>query len=410
VRTKIFGRWLGGGRLPLTVMAIAFLEQAAFVVLFLFLTQRYLAEDRGLGVAFAGYAITVFGLTKLTAQTPAGWLGDRIGYRTLLVLGFATSVIAATMLMHAQPPAVILVAVALYAVGKAMIGPAMSATVANLYDEANRGQVVAYMNLANLGAYLVAGLGGFMVIDLAPAQGVFLLAVALNAAPLLVAMFWLEETAFAVAAPAATWRWRALPFAELASPHVLTWGAIVLLLGLGMGLVAPLARPYARDVLDMEIRELAPYLVLPAVLAAVCIIPCGRLADRWGRVTPAVAGLALGSAGLLGVALTADAWGIMVMVSLIMLSYTLLSPAVGAAMMDVAREETRGFVLGALATVQGLGGAVGPAIGGRIYEALSPQDVFVVAASLLGGAMLLTIAYAGRRQLAYAFSPVPADD
>lgn len=79
-------------------------------------------------------------------------------------------------------------------------------------------------------------------------------------------------------------------------------------------------------------------------------------------------------------------------------------------MMDVAREETRGFVLGALATVQGLGGALGPAIGGRIYEALTPQDVFVVAASLLGAAMLLAIAYGGRRQLAYAFSPVPADD
>jgi hypothetical protein len=44
--------WRIDGALPRPVLGISFLEQAAFVLLFLFLTQRYLPEDRSLGVAF----------------------------------------------------------------------------------------------------------------------------------------------------------------------------------------------------------------------------------------------------------------------------------------------------------------------------------------------------------------------
>lgn len=82
-------RWRFWQAVPLPVLIIGFLEQAAFVVLFLFLTQRYLADDLGLGAAFVGYVITVFGITKLASQAAAGWLGDRIGYRASLLLATA---------------------------------------------------------------------------------------------------------------------------------------------------------------------------------------------------------------------------------------------------------------------------------------------------------------------------------
>lgn len=408
--TRVIRKWQIRHAVPLPVLGIGFLEQAAFVVLFLFLTQRYLPDDRALGVAFAGFAIMVFGLTKLVAQPPAGWLGDRIGYRRTLVLGFSTSLIATIVIMISQQAWLFLAATALYSLGKAPVGPGLSATVANLFEEENRGKVVACTNLANLGALVLGGLGGFLLLDVITAPIAFSVSIVLNLGALLVAMFFLKETAFMAAVPGRAWRLPALPLGELANPHVLAWGAIVLLLGIGMGLMGPLARPYIRDVLGMEVRELVPYLILPAALAAVSIIPFGHLADRLGRIRPLVLGLGMGSLGLLGVSVTTSLFAIMGLASLIMLSYTMTVPAVGAALMDVTREEVRGFVLGALATVQGLGGALGPAIGGSIYESWSPQDVFVVAGAILGGALLLVVVYGTRRQIAYALSPVFADD
>ncbi len=390
--------------LPLPVALIGFLDLAGFVVLFVFLTQRYLPEDRALGVAFGGFTIMVFGLTKLVAQAPAGWLADRLGYRTAVVLGLCASLAAMTLMMGWQQPWMFLAATALYSLGKAPVGPALSATVANLFPEEDRGKAAAYTNVANLAAYAIAGLGSFVLLDAVSAPLVFGVSMLLTAAAALAAVFLLEETAFLAAA--AGRRRRVLPFRELLDAHVITWAGIVLLLGIGMGLMGPLARPYVRDVLGIELRQLVPYLVLPGVLAALCVVPFGHLADNMGRTRPLVLGLGLGVVGLLGVAMTTSLLAIMALTCLIMLSYTMTAPAIGAALMDATREETRGFVLGALATVQGLGGAIGPAVGGSIYEAWTPQDVFIVAAAVLGGALLLAAAYGGRRHIAYAFAPV----
>ena len=395
--------------LPLPVLAIRFLEQSAFVVLFLFLTQRYLAEDRGLGVAFAGYVITVYGVTKLVSQTPAGWLGDRIGYKTSLMLGLSTSLLAVAMMMSLDQAWAFLAATALFGLGKAPLGPALNATVANLYGEEARGKVAAAMNVSGLAAFAVAGLGGFMVLDLAPPRAFFTMAIALSAAPLVVAALWLKETAAAVRRPTGERRWRPA-LGALLDPPVVTLAGIALMVGLGMGLLAPVARPYVRDVLGMEMRELAPYLILPAALAAVSILPAGHLADRLGRVRPLALGLGLGAIGMLGVSFTTSVWALMGMATLIMLSYALVSPALTAALMDATEEKTRGFVLGALGTIGGLGGALGPTIGGRIYDLLTPQDVFFTAGFILMGAMLLAMAYGGWRLLSYQPAPVLIED
>lgn len=394
---------------PLPVLAVQFLQQTAFVLLFVFLTQRYLADDRGLGVAFAGYVITIFGLTKLLTQAPAGSLGDRIGYKRALILGLTLSLAAAALMMSLREAWVFLAATALYSLGQAPVVPALNATVANLYDEEARGKVVALMNACSLAAFAVAGLGGLLVLDLLPPHAFFALAVGLSAAPIVVASLWLRETA-AIAASGQRAR-RTAPFAEtLLKPEVMTWAAIVLMVGLGMGLAAPVARPYVRDVLHMEMRELVPYLALPALLAAVSILPAGHLADRLGRVRPLAVGLGLGAIGMLGVSLTDSVWAMMGLATLIMMSYTVAAPAMGAALMDVTQEETRGLVLGALSTAGGLGGALGPTIGGSIYAALTPQDVFFTAGSLLAGAMMLTMVYGGWRFLAYRPVPVPIED
>lgn len=395
--------------LPVPVLSIRFLEQASFFLLYLFLTQRYLADDRALGVAFAGYVITVFGLTKLVAQAPAGSLADRIGYRRSLILGLSASVLATAIMMSLDQAWVFLAATALFSLGKAPLAPALDATVANLYEEEHRGKAVAWLNASGLSAYLIAGLGGFVALDLAPPEAFFAIAIGLNVAALAVATLWLQETAAGVREPAVA-RQMGMALEVLFDPRVVTWAVIVGMVAFSMGLVTPVAAPYIHDVLDKEISEFAPYLILPAVLAAASIIPAGHLADRLGRVRPLALGLGLGAIGMLGVSLTASVWALMGLATLIMLSYTLAAPAMGAALMDVTEEKTRGLVLGALGTIGGLGGALGPTVGGRIYASFTPQDVFITAGFTLTCAMLMSMAYGGWRLLTYEPAPVLVED
>lgn len=392
--------------IPLQVLVISFLEQLAFSVLFVFLTQRYLPEDKSLGVGFAGVVLAAFGFTNLAARAPAGWLGDRIGYRSALILGLSGSVIATLLMMNSHQPWLLLLTMAFLAVCKAPIGPALNATIANMVGAENRGKVVACHNIAFLGAAGAGGLAAFALLSWTPAALAFTMSMALQVAAAVVAFFCLTETACCTELPAFRWSPRFRLPREVMSPHVVVWAGILLLLGVTVGLIAPVARPYLRDVLEVEPHQVAPYLVPPGLIAALAIIPCGRLTDRVGRVRPVLLGLSVALIGLMGLMMTTSLLMMMPLIALIMLAWTLASPAIGAAVMDISREETRGLTLGLLGAAHGVGGALGPAIGGGIYEAFGAQQVLILAASLVAAALVLGAAYGSRRQFGSAVRPV----
>ncbi|HXG36159.1 MAG TPA: MFS transporter, partial [Dehalococcoidia bacterium] len=255
-----------------------------------------------------------------------------------------------------------------------------------------------------LGATVVAGLSAFVFIDVLSANLLFLISILLTGATLAMVIKHIPDTQRVAAYRRVLWR--RLPVQELVSPQVLGWAATLFLIGIAMGLLGPVPRSYSRDVLGRDMVELIPYLILPISVAVLAILPCGVLADKAGRLPPMVIGLGLGAAGLLGIAMTGSLWAIMGLTTLTLLSFTLTSPAAGAAMMDLTRQETRGLLLGALGAVQGLGAAVGPSLGGRIYASVEPQAVFYLAAMLLALAMLVAAAQAVvlQQPKAYALS------
>ena len=75
------------------------------------------------------------------------------------------------------------------------------------------------------------------------------------------------------------------------------------------------------------------------------------------------------------------------------LAYAVSVPAWSAAALDATQVHSRGALLGALAAVQGLGGAVGQAAGGQVSEMYGPVAPFKFAAIFLGVAILLTLVH-----------------
>ena len=70
------------------------------------------------------------------------------------------------------------------------------------------------------------------------------------------------------------------------------------------------------------------------------------------------------------------------------LGYALFVPAWNALVMDWIPEQNRGLFLGAVATVQGIGFAAGPVIGGKLFEMNAYAPFWMAGALLAFGAVL----------------------
>ena len=71
--------------------------------------------------------------------------------------------------------------------------------------------------------------------------------------------------------------------------------------------------------------------------------------------------------------------------------YALLVPAWNALVMDWIPENARGLFLGAVATAPGIGLAVGPSIGGALWERVGVYAPFQAAAAFLSLAAAMTV-------------------
>ena len=79
------------------------------------------------------------------------------------------------------------------------------------------------------------------------------------------------------------------------------------------------------------------------------------------------------------------------------LGYALAVPAWNALAMDRIPPGGRGLLLGAVATVQGAGLAVGPVVGGYLWEHIRPYAPFTAGALLLLAATLLSLCVRSKR-------------
>ena len=104
--------------------------------------------------------------------------------------------------------------------------------------------------------------------------------------------------------------------------------------------------------------------------------------DRRGRHRPLFAGLALIAVPFWGAAVSTQPVVVSAGGSLAALGYALFVPAWNALIMDWIPAERRGLFLGGVATVQGLGLAAGPLVGGRLFE-VNPYAPFWLAGLLM---------------------------
>jgi len=391
--TGMLGTWRANRNLAVFLVAVVLMEIVHGIEA-MALFPLYLTEVLGSSVTVVGAAISVYLVVDIAARTPAGWLADRWGRKAVLVGGILLSILPLTLMLRVQDPRTFLLLNGLNGLGAGCIWPAVYAGVADTYRRSERGLIMGVLSTVMLGGLALGPITGNILLGLTSYRAGFLTCIALVGVVLVIVLSLARETretAQHTAVLSMRDQFRSL------SGELLQLGSIALLLTVSLALLLPIISLYGSEILGVDKITMGLMLAFPGVITALALLPAGYLADRIGRKPPIVSGLALltvcyaaapATTNLLVVAAGATCAG---------LGYALAVPAWNALAMDRIPPGGRGLLLGAVATVQGAGLAVGPVVGGYLWEHIHPYAPFAAGAVLLLSATILSLCIKPRR-------------
>ncbi|HEU5421916.1 MAG TPA: MFS transporter [Nitrolancea sp.] len=345
---------------PLVVAAAAL--DGGFA-LFLIAVQAFFPSVLDAGAGAPGYALGIYGATRLLLQAPGGVLARRVGTGRQIALGMGGGALAlaALSLAHGALQAYLLTFV--YGLMTALVWPPILLRAGDLFAE-HRGELIGYVSLSSAVATVGGVAAGSFLIDYIPIRLVLGLAALWLALGALVAGALLAGQRSATPrrghlAEGADWRGGA---AKLF--------AALLCQGLGLAVLTPIMRQYAIEQLHLRLHDLVVLGLPAAACAALTFLAAGRLTDRLGRAPVVAGGAAIAALGTLLVSQAGGGRYFLLAAIPLGIGYAASAPALSAWVTDLG--DRGGGTLGAALTVQGLALAVGPVLGGLIVSVSRP--------------------------------------
>ncbi len=368
-----------------TTASVEFCRGALFIALL----PAYLPQRMGVSVAGVGLVIAAQYLADTLFKIPTGWLVDRLGpWRTLLP--FLTLAALAVYLLpraHTLLPLVLLAL--LFGLGTSANWPAVLAGSVHISGLASRASATSITFLA----WLAAGGIGPVLISFLMGRGyalpLLLLAVVVTAGP---AAALLGSSGLLRSPLDPDWSPRPRGRAEtrdaaaalrenLGRAAWLIPGMYVQMLALGM--LMPVLVPFARQVLHLSQPQYGLILLGGGAVTVLCLVPMGRVVDRFGSKAPLVAGFLLAGAAVLLVARGNAVPDLLWRVGLLGLSYALILPAWNGLTVGQIAEDRRGLLLGVFMAIEGIGETTGPVVGGWLYTHMGFRVPFEATALVL---------------------------
>ncbi|MFQ6015071.1 MAG: MFS transporter [Anaerolineae bacterium] len=364
----------------LTVLLISIvLMEVVHGIELIALLPLYLTEVLGATIGLEGAVISAYMVVDILARTPAGWVADRLGRKPTLLAGIFLSLISIPLMMRAQSPHLLLFFNMINGLGAGCIWPAIYASVADTYGPERRGLILGVINTVMLGGLGLGPISGNFVLGLFSYRGAFLVCMTLVALVLLLVLMGTHETSKEQRAFAAGWDQESYAWVNV---ELALLGLVAFLLTIGLAFLIPIINLYGLHILRVTPTRMAFILLVPAIITALMLVPAGHLADRTGRKVPMVIGLALLSICFWGSPVSINPLVVSSGATLAGIGYALAVPAWNALAMDKIPSESRGFLLGVVAAVQGAGLALGPVIGAHLWERIDPYAPFLAAATV----------------------------
>lgn len=363
------------------LLLLFFLIEFVRGAFFLTFLPLYAVNYLSMSVAAAGFAVSAHYLVETLFKGAAGWQLDHRGPTILsggLILG-----LAALLLIKLYPSALVLtIGSALFGLGVSPVWLAVISNVApvQLQDRAARMGVIFTVWLAGCGS-------GPVIIN-------FFIARDYGLAFWLLIALWGCASIIAIALPPG-----AAGNNNSGGPGFSFWNEIsrlvknqmvvkILLPGMFLqtmtgGILLPLLPVYTQNKIGLSPEQYAVLLLSGGAAAALSFLPMGRLADRIRLRYLLSAGFGMMAFSLAAFSIARNVLSAFLLAALVGFSYAIVLPAWNNLLAKAIPPERQATGWGVFATVEGMGIAIGPAIGGVVAKYLGIQFAILLCTSLL---------------------------
>ncbi len=358
-------------------LTAVFLGSSAFVFINFGLPIH--ADDLGLDAFSIGGMYAVFTGTMLVVRPIVGYCLDRYGRRWFFTGAFFFYAISMLALAASEGLLDFYLARFLQGIGASLMWVSVRTIVADINQPLDRGAAMGQLMAVSVRGSMLGAVYGFTLLGFMPLQQAWVFAFGGYALLAGIGGVWalLRVQESRVASPQAVFprlHW---------TPALQKVLVIVFLTGFASALIEPIFLLYLKNKFELSTVALA-VAFLPAGLAF-AIIPkyAGRWSDRWGRAPVMAVGISF--AGI--VALVMPYWPSILLVAgsyvLFSIGWAMAGPAGDALVADLAPEGVMGRVIGAKEAAAGVGSALGPLVGGYIYEYVGQAMAFTANGLLL---------------------------
>ncbi len=368
-------------------LTAVFLGSSAFVFLNFGLPIR--ADDLGISAFGIGGMYAVFTGTMLLVRPVVGYCLDRLGRRWFFTAAFLFYTGAMGVLARSDTVEEFYLARFLQGLGASLMWVSARTVIADLHDAAGRGLAMGRLTSTSVQGSMLGAVYGFTLLGMMPMAEAWFWAFAGYAAAAFLGFVWaslfMRETRHAPAQrPVIKVVW---------SPELRKVLIVVFLSAFASALIEPIYLIFLKNKFSLGMHMLA-FAFLPAGLVF-AVLPrySGQWSDRFGRSRLIAVGIAF--AGCVSIAL--PFWPSLVFVAasyiLFAVGWAMASPAEDALVADLAPPEARGTVIGAKEGAAGVGAALGPLLGGYVYDHWAPEWAFALNGLLLLGTAVLVLVW-----------------
>lgn len=370
-----------------------------------------IARELGAGAVAIGGLFSVYALITVVVQPIVGHGLDRFGRRPFLIAGLLGFAVSNAAFGLASGVGGLYLAQLAQGVGSGLLWVAVLAVVSDLAPADCRGEEYGRVEQMAFRGILIGSLAGFALLGmlsrdasgggLTPIGGWRVLFLGFSATTLAAAVIvWRgvpetlqhnsDHAGVASSAPKEQptdreGRWR-LP------DQLRILLGIVVLTASATALLSPILIKHLNDNVSTNMFTLALAFLPAALVGALLSARLGGLSDRFGRRPPLIVALLVGGLAALAVPLVQSLWPLALLWVLETAAFAVAAPAEEALVVDLAGDGHTGAAFGYFTAAAGLGGVIGPLMGGWLYDRFAAAGAFGVSALLMAfGAVLILL-------------------